>query len=60
MSTTVIKQVCWYVFQEKVACLDDNDARLAMDPKNKYRIQVTLCMFFKIEQNYCMLLDIKS
>lgn len=31
-----------------------------MDPKNKYRIQVTLCMFFKIEQNYCMLLDIKS
>ncbi|KDO80459.1 hypothetical protein CISIN_1g006297mg [Citrus sinensis] len=25
--------------QEKVACLDDNDARLAMDPKNKYRIQ---------------------
>ncbi|KAF9609736.1 hypothetical protein IFM89_018184 [Coptis chinensis] len=25
--------------QEKVACLDDNDARLAIDPKNKYRIQ---------------------
>lgn len=25
--------------QEKVACLDDNDARLAMDPKNKYIIQ---------------------
>ncbi|KAL0438151.1 UNVERIFIED_CONTAM: UDP-sugar pyrophosphorylase [Sesamum latifolium] len=25
--------------QEKVACLDDNDARLAVDPKNKYRIQ---------------------
>ncbi|XP_044475492.1 UDP-sugar pyrophosphorylase-like [Mangifera indica] len=25
--------------QEKVACLDDNDARLALDPKNKYRIQ---------------------
>ncbi|XP_059631736.1 UDP-sugar pyrophosphorylase-like [Cornus florida] len=25
--------------QEKVACLDDNDARLAMDPHNKYRIQ---------------------
>lgn len=25
--------------QEKVACLDDNDARLAMDPKNKYKIQ---------------------
>ncbi|GLT77929.1 hypothetical protein SLA2020_494830 [Shorea laevis] len=25
--------------QEKVACLNDNDARLAMDPHNKYRIQ---------------------
>ncbi|XP_047342023.1 UDP-sugar pyrophosphorylase [Impatiens glandulifera] len=25
--------------QEKVACLDDNDARLALDPKNKYSIQ---------------------
>ncbi|XP_031281582.1 UDP-sugar pyrophosphorylase-like [Pistacia vera] len=25
--------------QEKVACLDDNDARIALDPKNKYRIQ---------------------
>ncbi|KAK9072628.1 hypothetical protein SSX86_009063 [Deinandra increscens subsp. villosa] len=25
--------------QEKVACLADNDARLALDPKNKYRIQ---------------------
>lgn len=25
--------------QEKVACLQDNDARLALDPKNKYRIQ---------------------
>ncbi|GAV85116.1 UDPGP domain-containing protein [Cephalotus follicularis] len=25
--------------QEKVACLDDNDARLALDPQNKYRIQ---------------------
>ncbi|KAI3967380.1 hypothetical protein MKX01_040706 [Papaver californicum] len=25
--------------QEKVACLDDNDARLAMDPVNNYRIQ---------------------
>ncbi|CAK9160369.1 unnamed protein product [Ilex paraguariensis] len=25
--------------QEKVACLGDNDARLAMDPLNKYRIQ---------------------
>ncbi|XP_062023611.1 UDP-sugar pyrophosphorylase [Rosa rugosa] len=25
--------------QEKVACLDDNDARLAIDPRNKYRIQ---------------------
>ncbi|KAK6131485.1 hypothetical protein DH2020_034771 [Rehmannia glutinosa] len=25
--------------QEKVACLDDNDARLAVDPNNKYKIQ---------------------
>uniref|UniRef100_A0A2P2K6F1 UTP-monosaccharide-1-phosphate uridylyltransferase n=2 Tax=Rhizophora mucronata TaxID=61149 RepID=A0A2P2K6F1_RHIMU len=25
--------------QEKVACLEDNDARLALDPKNKYQIQ---------------------
>ncbi|KAI3831143.1 hypothetical protein MKW92_036539 [Papaver armeniacum] len=25
--------------QEKVACLDDNDARLAVDPVNRYRIQ---------------------
>ncbi|KAJ9166713.1 hypothetical protein P3X46_021420 [Hevea brasiliensis] len=25
--------------QEKVACLEDNDARLALDPQNKYRIQ---------------------
>ncbi|CAN1234596.1 UDP-sugar pyrophosphorylase [Linum perenne] len=25
--------------QEKVACLDDNDARLALDPQNKFRIQ---------------------
>jgi UDP-sugar pyrophosphorylase len=26
--------------QEKVACLADNDARLALDPNDKYRIQV--------------------
>jgi UDP-sugar pyrophosphorylase len=25
--------------QEKVACLADNDARLALDPNDKYRIQ---------------------
>ncbi|CAK8567416.1 unnamed protein product [Lathyrus sativus] len=25
--------------QEKVACLDDNDARLALDPQNRYRVQ---------------------
>lgn len=31
--------------QEKVACLDDNDARLAVDPRNKYRIQVQLLIF---------------
>lgn len=30
------------MLQEKVACLDDNDARLAVDPRNKYRIQVTV------------------
>ena len=30
------------MIQEKVACLDDNDARLALDPKNRYRIQVLL------------------
>ncbi|MBA0816110.1 hypothetical protein Gohar_000807, partial [Gossypium harknessii] len=28
--------------QEKVACLDDNDARLALDPHNKYQILVTI------------------
>ncbi|KAK7861214.1 udp-sugar pyrophosphorylase 1 [Quercus suber] len=28
--------------QEKVACLDDNDARLAVDLRNKYRIQVSV------------------
>lgn len=30
----------WHWLQEKVACLDDNDARLALDTHNKYRIQV--------------------
>ncbi|KAJ6938079.1 UDP-sugar pyrophosphorylase [Populus alba x Populus x berolinensis] len=25
--------------QEKVACLEDNDARLALDPQNKFRVQ---------------------
>ncbi|XP_027361710.1 UDP-sugar pyrophosphorylase 1 [Abrus precatorius] len=25
--------------QEKVACLEDNDARLALDPQNRYKIQ---------------------
>ncbi|XP_073031749.1 UDP-sugar pyrophosphorylase-like [Primulina eburnea] len=25
--------------QEKVACLDDNDAKLAVDPQNKFRVQ---------------------
>lgn len=28
--------------QEKVACLADNDSKLAVEPKNKYRIQVNL------------------
>lgn len=32
-------QLC-FLFQEKVACLEDNDARLALDPQNKYSIQV--------------------
>jgi hypothetical protein len=31
---------CSFSFQEKVACLADNDARLALDPNDKYRIQV--------------------
>ncbi|KAH1096806.1 hypothetical protein J1N35_013727 [Gossypium stocksii] len=26
--------------QEKVTCLDDNDARLTLDPPNKYKIQI--------------------
>lgn len=30
--------------QEKVACLDDNDAGLALDPHNKYRTQVSHCI----------------
>lgn len=30
------------MIQEKVACLEDNDARLALDPQNRYRIQVLL------------------
>ena len=33
-----IKSAYW--LQEKVACLDDNEARLAVDPHNKYKIQV--------------------
>ncbi|CAA2969667.1 UDP-sugar pyrophosphorylase-like isoform X2 [Olea europaea var. sylvestris] len=28
-----------FLKQEKVACLDDNDARVALDPHNKYKIQ---------------------
>ncbi|GAA0141033.1 hypothetical protein LIER_02270 [Lithospermum erythrorhizon] len=35
MSSTQVK----LLKQEKVACLDDNDAHLALDPHNKYRIQ---------------------
>ena len=31
---------CSFSFQEKVACLADNDARLALDPNDKYKIQV--------------------
>ena len=31
---------CSFSFQEKVACLTDNDARLALDPNDKYKIQV--------------------
>lgn len=30
------------MIQEKVACLEDNDARLALDPQNRYRVQVLL------------------
>ena len=32
----------FYLLQEKVACLNDNDARLAVDLRNKYRIQVAI------------------
>jgi len=32
----------FYLLQEKVACLDDNDAKLAVDLRNKYRIQVAI------------------
>lgn len=32
---------CHIYLQEKVACVDDNDARLALDPHNKYKIQVS-------------------
>lgn len=39
--------------QEKVACLDDNDARIAVDPRNKYRIQVQLLFFFF--EKFCIL-----
>lgn len=35
MSPTQVK----LLKQEKVACLDDNDAHLALDPQNKYKIQ---------------------
>lgn len=31
-----------FTLQEKVACLDDNDARLAVDPKNPFTIQVSI------------------
>lgn len=31
--------------QEKVACLADNDAKLAVDPKNIYRIQVNFLKY---------------
>lgn len=31
-----------FTLQEKVACLDDNDARLAVDPQNAFTIQVSL------------------
>ncbi|KAJ8450334.1 hypothetical protein Cgig2_004791 [Carnegiea gigantea] len=32
--------------QEKVACLADNDAKLAVDPQNKYKIQTFLAWLF--------------
>lgn len=45
--TALLKYQVYNFFQEKVACLDDNDARLALDPKNKYKIQVViLCINF--------------
>lgn len=38
----IFKFLNLYMIQEKVACLEDNDARLALDPQNRYRIQVLL------------------
>lgn len=37
--------------QEKVACLEDNDARLALDPHDKYKIQVRLSHEFVSEDS---------
>ncbi|CAI0610505.1 unnamed protein product [Linum tenue] len=52
--------------QEKVACLEDNDARLALDPQNKFRIQTKphghgdvhalLYSSGVLEEWYCLLL----
>ncbi|KAL2339728.1 hypothetical protein Fmac_007668 [Flemingia macrophylla] len=36
--------------QEKVACLEDNDARLALEPQNKYKIQLILELGAYIEE----------
>lgn len=42
----------WSFFlQEKVACLNDNDARIALDPNEKYMIQVCLYFFHSNSAN---------
>lgn len=59
--TALLKYYVYNLLQEKVACLDDNDARLALDPKNKYRIQVLiLCIIFHKCRSISMILVSKS
>ena len=40
-----------HVIQEKVACLEDNDARLALEPQNKYKIQVLMASCSVLQGN---------
>lgn len=41
---------CWEIVQEKVACLADNDARIALDPCDSYLIQV--CTYIHLKCNW--------